>query len=73
MSGSQHPRVELKLISMPWAQRILSAPPVLIASTSTVDYLCGDCGVILMHADRGQVHNLNIHCTGCGSYNSTDE
>jgi hypothetical protein len=26
----------------------------------------------LMHAAEGQVHNLAILCTGCGSYNSTD-
>jgi hypothetical protein len=27
---------------------------------------------VLMHAETGQVHNLLIHCTVCGSYNSTD-
>jgi hypothetical protein len=26
----------------------------------------------LMHAEDGQVHNLAILCTECGSYNSTD-
>jgi len=25
-----------------------------------------------MHADTGQVHNLVVHCTKCGVYNSTD-
>ena len=72
MSNQEHPRVALKLIPTPWAQHIISAPPILIASTNTVDYVCGDCGAVLMHAERGQVHNLVIHCTGCGSYNSTD-
>jgi hypothetical protein len=28
---------------------------------------------ILMPAEQGHVHNLIIHCAGCGSYNSTDE
>jgi len=27
---------------------------------------------ILLHADKGQVHGILIHCKNCGSYNSTD-
>ena len=73
MSNQEHPRVALKPIPTPWAHHIINAPPVLIASTHTVDYICGDCGVVLMHAEQGQVHNLVIHCTECGSYNSTDQ
>jgi predicted RNA-binding Zn-ribbon protein involved in translation (DUF1610 family) len=72
MGKQEHPRVALKLIPTPWAHHIVSAPPVLIASTRTVDFVCGDCGAVLMHAEEGQVHNLVIHCTGCGSYNETD-
>jgi transcription elongation factor Elf1 len=44
----------------------------LIASTHTTDYTCCACGVVLMHADENQVHNLLIHCSVCGSYNETD-
>ena len=72
MSNQERQRVALKLVPTPWAQRIVSAPPVLIASTNTVDYVCGDCGAVLMHAEEGQVHNLVIHCTECGSYNKSD-
>jgi hypothetical protein len=72
MSNQENLRVALRLIPTPWTQRIVSAPPVLIASTHTVDYVCGDCGAVLMHAEQGQVHNLVIHCVACGSYNSTD-
>jgi DNA-directed RNA polymerase subunit RPC12/RpoP len=72
MSNQEHPRVPLRPILTPWAQHIISAPPVLIASTNTVDYVCGDCGAVLMHAEQGQVHNLVIHCVVCGSYNATD-
>ena len=72
MSNQEHPRVPLRPILMPWARHIISAPPVLIASTNTVDYICGDCGAVLMHAEKGQVHNLVIHCAVCGSYNATD-
>ena len=35
---------------------ILEAPPVLVASEHSVDYTWGRCGIILMHADEGQVH-----------------
>ena len=42
MSIHEHPRVALKLIPTPCAQHIVSAPLILIASTNTVDYVCGD-------------------------------
>jgi predicted RNA-binding Zn-ribbon protein involved in translation (DUF1610 family) len=64
---------ELKLVPTPSVQHIISAPPTLVASANTVDYACGDCGAVLMCAERSQVHNLVIHCTACGSYNSSDE
>jgi hypothetical protein len=72
MGKWDHPRVTLRIIRTPWAHHIVSAPPVLIASTNTVDYVCGGCAAVLMHAEPGQVHNLVIHCTGCGAYNSPD-
>ena len=72
MSNQEHPRVALQLLRAPWARHIISAPPVLIASTNTVDYVCGKCDAVLMHAEHGQLHNLVIHCTECGSYNATD-
>ena len=68
----QNPKVRLKVIRAPSVGAVVSAPPVLIASNHSVDYACGHCNTILMHADQGQVHNLVIHCTQCGSYNTTD-
>ena len=65
-------RKTLKLIELPPGRKFVSAPPVLVASTHTVDYCCGACSAVLMHADERQVHNLLIHCTECGRYNSTD-
>ena len=65
-------RESLKLIETPANRHAVSAPPMLIASTHTIDYCCGHCGTALMHAEAGQVHNLVIHCTVCGSYHSTD-
>ena len=75
MSAPQNPlnpKVRLKVIPAPAIGAVVSAPPALIASTHTVDYCCGHCDVVLMHADRGQVHNLVIRCVACGSYNTTD-
>ena len=65
-------RANLKIVELPPDRTFVSAPPVLVASTHTVDYCCGSCKAVLMHADEGQVHNLLIHCTACGRYNSTD-
>lgn len=65
-------KASLKLIPAPGIGAVVSAPPVLNASDHTVDYACAHCGTVLMHADEGQVHNLTIRCTTCGSYNSTD-
>ena len=52
MSDQEHMRVPLRPILMPRARHIISAPPVLIASTNTVDYICGDCGTVLMDQSR---------------------
>ena len=62
----------LKVIPAPRGGRALDAPPALSASSHTIDYTCGQCGAVLLHADEGQVHGLLIRCTDCGSYNTTD-
>ena len=72
-SSKPNPSVALTVVAAPGNRHVVSAPPVLIASTHTVDYRCGKCGIVLMHAEEGQVRNLLIRCTECGSYNSTDE
>jgi hypothetical protein len=72
MAGQGHPRVVLKMVATPGLQRFVSAPPILSASSHTVDYACGGCGAVLMHAEEGQVHNLLIRCVECDAFNSTD-
>ena len=62
----------LKIVVAPRVGGSLAAPPALIASTHAMDYTCGYCGSVLMHADEGQVHGLMIRCTSCGSYNATE-
>ena len=65
-------KIPLKLIAAPAIGVVLEAPPVLVASEHSVDYVCGRCAVVLLHADEGQVHGVLIHCTECGSYNLTE-
>jgi len=72
MSEQQHPKVDLKVVDAPKTGTVVSAPPVMIASTHTINYCCGNCSTVLMHAERDQVHNLIIKCNECGSYNTTD-
>ena len=64
--------IPLRVVIAPAVGVVLEAPPVLIASEHSVDYTCGHCGIILMHADEGQVHGILIRCTNCGSYNSME-
>jgi DNA-directed RNA polymerase subunit RPC12/RpoP len=65
-------KMVLKLVTAPAKGIALDAPPVLKASDNSVDYTCGRCGTTLLHAEENQVHGILIHCTNCGSYNSTD-
>ena len=65
-------KVSLKVVSAPFIGHVLDAPPVLVASDNSVDYTCGQCGTILLHAADHQVYNLLIRCNKCGSYNVTE-
>lgn len=65
-------KIALKVVPSSTTGPAVSAPPVLIASAHTVDYVCGSCNAVLMHAEEGQIHNVLIRCTMCGAYNSTD-
>jgi predicted RNA-binding Zn-ribbon protein involved in translation (DUF1610 family) len=63
----------LKLITAPAVGHAIHAPPVLMASDNSVDYTCGRCGTVLLHAEEGQCHGLLFQCTECGSYNCTED
>jgi hypothetical protein len=69
---SERRTIALKVVPSSTTGPAVSAPPVLNASDQTVDYVCGSCNAILMHADEGQIHNVLIRCAICGAYNSTD-
>ena len=55
---SPHRKISLKVISAPATGPVVRAPPVLKASDHTIDYACGNCGAVLLHAEDGQIHNL---------------
>ena len=63
---------KLKVVEATGIEHALHAPPVLVVSSNTIDFVCGNCDTILLHADDNQVHGLFIHCTQCGAYNATE-
>jgi predicted RNA-binding Zn-ribbon protein involved in translation (DUF1610 family) len=65
-------KISLKVIAAPATGAVLDAPPILHGADQSVDYTCGQCGTILLHAEENRVHSIVIHCGNCGSYNSTD-
>jgi hypothetical protein len=69
----QNPRQTLRVVEARGVENAVKAPPVLIASSHTIDFLCGNCGTVLLHAEDDQVHGLLIHCTKCGACNATDD
>ena len=69
---SVHTRKALTVVSGPGKHPLVSAPPILNASDHTVDYTCGTCGTVLMHAEENQIHGVAIFCRSCGGYNLTD-
>jgi hypothetical protein len=54
---SPHRKISLKVISAPATGPVVSAPPVLKASDHTIDYACGNCGAVLLHAEDGQTQS----------------
>ena len=62
----------LKVVPAPLVEALPSAPPALELPNPTVEFTCGNCGAVLMHADEEKVYPLMILCISCGSYNSTD-
>jgi hypothetical protein len=65
-------KIRLNVITAPATGHVLDAPPVLVASEHSVDYTCGRCDTILLHAEADQVHGVLIRCAACGSYNATE-
>ena len=66
-----NPQRKLKIVEATGMEHALHAPPVLVASSNTIDFVCGNCGAVLLHAEDNQVHGLFIRCTKCESLNAT--
>jgi hypothetical protein len=65
-------KISLTVIDAPGSKHVVDAPPILREIDKSVDYVCGHCGTILLHAEENRVHSIVIHCGNCESYNSTD-
>jgi hypothetical protein len=72
VSDSPRQRMRLRVVPRPAGGTNTKAPPVLDAGSGTIDYICGRCGTVLMHANEGQVHGVVIECLQCGTSNATD-
>lgn len=51
--------------------RSVVAPPLMNGDVGD-DYLCGDCGVVLVASWPGtvRIENLDLTCPGCGALNA---
>jgi hypothetical protein len=65
-------KISLTIVPASSVVHFVDAPPAIVASDHSVDYACGTCGMVLLHAEERQIFCLTIHCTHCRSYNSTD-
>jgi DNA-directed RNA polymerase subunit RPC12/RpoP len=67
------PKVNLTIVPASSVGHFVDAPPTIVVSDHSVDYTCGTCQAVLLHAEEGQIFGLTIRCTQCGSYNSTND
>ena len=69
----ENPQRTLRVVEARGIEHTVDAPPILYASSHTIDFVCGNCGAVLLHAEDNQVHGLFIRCTQCESLNATDD
>ena len=65
-----NPQRRLRVVEAKGIENSVNAPPILYASSHTIDFVCGNRGTVLRHAENDQVHGLLIHCTQRESYNA---
>jgi predicted RNA-binding Zn-ribbon protein involved in translation (DUF1610 family) len=69
------PTLRQKTLHVVPAPLIEVLPQASLASempNPTVEFTCGNCGVVLMRGEEEKVYPLVVLCNSCGSYNSTD-
>jgi predicted RNA-binding Zn-ribbon protein involved in translation (DUF1610 family) len=69
--NKEHVKMPLRVIERPPLGPSVTAPPVLNASSHTVDFTCGSCGTLLLQAEEGQIYGVVIECAECGAFNVT--
>jgi hypothetical protein len=69
--NKEHVKLPLRVVERPALGPSVTAPPVLNASSNTVDFTCGSCGTLLLHAEEGQIYGVVIECAECGACNAT--
>jgi predicted RNA-binding Zn-ribbon protein involved in translation (DUF1610 family) len=67
----QNPKRKLRVLEATGIENVVNAPPVLYVNSKTIDFVCGNCGTVLLRAEGDQVHGLFIYCTQCGACNAT--
>ena len=65
-------RIGLKVVEALPPGVVWTLRPFLGQRSHSVDYTCGKCETILLHAEAHQVRGIQIHCANCGAFNSTD-
>jgi hypothetical protein len=72
--GSRHPQPVEKEMTRSVIDSTIGRPARQRSAGSDhlVDYICGNCDTMLLHAVDDLKHNLLIVCTECGAHNSTD-
>ena len=64
--------IRLKVIKAPAIGYAIQAPPPIVASEHSNQYLCGNCGTLLAIAEANQLHDLIVQCRRCGAYNGLE-
>jgi hypothetical protein len=68
----RNPTRKLRVVEATGIDHTVDAPPVLVASSHTIGFLCDNCGTVLLHAQDDQVHSLFIRSTQYQACNATD-
>jgi hypothetical protein len=63
----------LRVVRRPVGDHEARGSHIVDDSLHRVDFVCGGCGTLLMHAEEGHVEGVLIHCTQCGACNITDD
>jgi hypothetical protein len=62
----------LQVVPAPLIEVVPQAPLAPEMPNPTVEFTCGNCGVVLIRGDEEKGYPLVVLCSSCGSYNSTD-